>query len=229
MSWCRVPLWDLRPDITYYRNVAVLNLRSCFCGAPSLTRGRVCNLQCNRSMVRAAQNPTVSSETPPTWRAKFPYLYPPGTGWPRYAPLTTRLLLKPKSKSHYNWPSVSHYVKVSSPFRDFRVRVRVTLRLTVCQSVRLGVEPTLGLTTKCYFPLEVWCLKFSGLSLFGRPLWREVGSAICQSKSVVVCQGKIHIYISCEIYAVFKCPVRTSQKRGQPVNVVNCINRHIVS
>jgi hypothetical protein len=35
------------------------------------------------------------------------------------------------------------------------VRVRVTLRLTVCQSARLGVEPTLGLTTRCYFPLEV--------------------------------------------------------------------------
>jgi hypothetical protein len=80
-----------------------------------------------------------------------------------------------------------------------RVRVRVTLRLTVCQSVRLGVEPTLGLTTRCYFHLEVWCLKFSVLSLFGRPLWREVGSVIYQSKSVVVCQGKIHIYIFCII------------------------------
>jgi hypothetical protein len=42
MSWYRAPLWDLRPDITSCRNV-VWNLRSCFCGAPSLTRGRVCN------------------------------------------------------------------------------------------------------------------------------------------------------------------------------------------
>jgi hypothetical protein len=25
-------------------------------------------------------------ETPPTWRARSPYLYPPGTGWPRYTP-----------------------------------------------------------------------------------------------------------------------------------------------
>jgi hypothetical protein len=23
-------------------------------------------------------------ETPPTWRARSPYLYPPGTGWPSY-------------------------------------------------------------------------------------------------------------------------------------------------
>jgi hypothetical protein len=65
-------------------------LQSCICEAPSLTRGRVCNLQCNHSMVQIAQNPqpyfTVSSETPPTWRARFPYLYPPGTGWPSYTP-----------------------------------------------------------------------------------------------------------------------------------------------
>jgi hypothetical protein len=52
----------------------------------------------------------------------------------------------------------------------------------------------------CYFPLEVWYLKFSVLSLFWRLLWREVGSVICQSKSVVVCQGKIHIYIFCAIH-----------------------------
>jgi hypothetical protein len=39
MSWYRAALWDLRPDITSCQNVAVRNLRSCFCGAPSLTRG----------------------------------------------------------------------------------------------------------------------------------------------------------------------------------------------
>jgi hypothetical protein len=81
MSWYRAPLWDLRPC----RNVTVRNLWFCFCGGPSLTRGRVCNLQC-----RVAQNPwpyfTVSSETLPTWRARFPYLYPPGTGWSSYTP-----------------------------------------------------------------------------------------------------------------------------------------------
>jgi hypothetical protein len=57
MSWCRARLWDLRPDITSCRYVAVWNLRSCFYGAPSLTRGRVCNLWCNHSMVRVARNP----------------------------------------------------------------------------------------------------------------------------------------------------------------------------
>jgi hypothetical protein len=31
---CRAPLWDLRPDVTSCRNVAVWNLRSRFCGGP---------------------------------------------------------------------------------------------------------------------------------------------------------------------------------------------------
>jgi hypothetical protein len=57
MSWHRVPLWDLWPDIISCRNVTVLNLRSCIYWASSLTRGRVCNLQCNHSILRVAQNP----------------------------------------------------------------------------------------------------------------------------------------------------------------------------
>jgi hypothetical protein len=52
MSWYRVPLWDLWADIISCRNVAVWNLRSCIYWAHSLTRGRVCNLQCNHSIVR---------------------------------------------------------------------------------------------------------------------------------------------------------------------------------
>jgi hypothetical protein len=54
ISWYRAPLLDLWPDITSCRNVAVWNLRSCFCRAPSLTRGRVCSLQCNHSMFLVA-------------------------------------------------------------------------------------------------------------------------------------------------------------------------------
>jgi hypothetical protein len=109
MSWYRVPFWDLWLDITSCRNVAVWNLRSCICWAPSLTRGRVCNLQCNHSIVRVAQNAkpyfTVSSESPPTWRARFPYLYPPGTGWPSYTP--------------------GHWVPFTSSFTTLRATVEV--------------------------------------------------------------------------------------------------------
>jgi hypothetical protein len=57
MSWYRAPLWDLLPDVTSCRNVAVWNLQSCFCGVPYLTRGRIGNLQCNHSLGQVAQNP----------------------------------------------------------------------------------------------------------------------------------------------------------------------------
>jgi hypothetical protein len=106
-SWYRVPLRDLWPDIISCRNVAVWNLRSCIYGAPSLTRGRVCNLRCNHSMVRVTQNPkpyfTVLSETPPAWKARFPYLYLPGTGWPSYTPAHWVLFTSSRLASVLRW------------------------------------------------------------------------------------------------------------------------------
>jgi hypothetical protein len=51
MTWYRVSLWDLRPDIISCRNVAVWNLRACICGAPSLTKGWVCNLLRTRNHI----------------------------------------------------------------------------------------------------------------------------------------------------------------------------------
>jgi hypothetical protein len=73
-------------------------LRVCYFVAPSLTRGPVCNLRL--LLVLASLVPRESRpyfifpilETPPTWRAMSRYLYPPGTGRPRYtpSPLATR-------------------------------------------------------------------------------------------------------------------------------------------
>jgi hypothetical protein len=59
-------------------------------------------------------------------------------------------------------------------YRELRVRVWVTLQLTVS----LGVEPNLRLLTRdlFFFSFESFCLV-----IWGRPLWREVGSVICQS------------------------------------------------
>jgi hypothetical protein len=46
--------------------------------------------QSSHSWVEVSQNLwpyfTVSSETPPTWKARFLYLYPPVRGWPSYTP-----------------------------------------------------------------------------------------------------------------------------------------------
>jgi hypothetical protein len=43
-------------------------------------------------------------------------------------------------------------------------RVRVTLRLTVSQSVCLGVEPNLGLLTRDFFLKLLYCLIWGALS-----------------------------------------------------------------
>jgi hypothetical protein len=141
MSWYRAPLWDLQPDITTVGMLLSEIYFFYFCEASSLTRGRVCNLQCNHLMVRVAQNSqpyfTVSSETPPTWRAWFWYLYPPWTGWPSYTPghLVPFTSSQSKSKLLYDWQSASQYVLVSSTL--------------------------VGLATRYYFLSECCCLKFS--------------------------------------------------------------------
>jgi hypothetical protein len=55
---------------------------------------------------------------------------------------------------------------------EFIVRVRVTLRLTVSLSVRLGVKPHLGLMTILY--INVLCQSLCP-TVFQHPLWRDSG------------------------------------------------------
>jgi hypothetical protein len=57
--------------------------------------------------------------------------------------------------------------RVTSPFK-------VTLRLTISQSVSLGVELHLGLMTRYLLLFDSY-----GLVFVGRPLWREDGSVFC--------------------------------------------------
>jgi hypothetical protein len=85
-------------------------------------------------------------ETPPTWRARSPYLYPPGTGWPSYTPRHWVPFSSPPTTRRATVevfePASTRGTDFSSKclIRNQRERVRVTLRLTVSQSVCLGVE-----------------------------------------------------------------------------------------
>jgi hypothetical protein len=119
-SWCQAPIWDPRPIFLYLWNIFT-QLRVCYFVAPSLTRGRVCNL-----LLLLALASTVPRDsrpyfvvpiigTSPTWRSRSPYLYPPGTGWPRYtpghwvpfpSPLTTR---RATVEILYAWNRHPHY------------------------------------------------------------------------------------------------------------------------
>jgi hypothetical protein len=98
--------------------ITVRQLRVCWCGAPSLTRGRVCRLQL-------------------------------------LLVLTSAVILGPESRGS----------------RDHIVKAKVTLRLTVRQSVSLGAEPHLGLMTRYLLLFDSY-----GLVFVGRPLWRDDGS-----------------------------------------------------
>jgi hypothetical protein len=101
--------------------ITVWQLRSCFCGAPSLTRGRLCLL--------------------------------------------------------YMLLALASALFLGSLTLAGQVKVKVTLGLTVSQSVSLGVEPHLGLMTRYLVLFDSYGLVF----FVGCPLWREDGSVFCQN------------------------------------------------
>jgi hypothetical protein len=92
-SWPQAP-WDSRPVF--------------FFSSENLWSKSLCNIlsdesvgllftiaaglrQLSHSQVRVPRDtrpqfPVSESRLPPTWRARSPYLYPPGTGWPGYTP-----------------------------------------------------------------------------------------------------------------------------------------------
>jgi hypothetical protein len=51
-----------------------------------------------------------------------------------------------------------YQIAAGPPHHSYSVKVKVTLRLTVSQSVSLGIEPHLGLMTRYYYSLTVMVL-----------------------------------------------------------------------
>jgi hypothetical protein len=80
-----------RDQFFFLLEILLRQVRVCYFVAPSLTRRQVRNLLLLvlASAVTRDTRPyfiVPILETPPTWRNRSPYLYPPGTGWPRYTP-----------------------------------------------------------------------------------------------------------------------------------------------
>jgi hypothetical protein len=67
--------------------------------------------------------------------------------------------------------------RITYDWINLKVKVKVTLRLTVSQSVSLGIEPHLGPMTRYLFLSGTYVL----VSV-GRPLWREDGSVLCMCR-----------------------------------------------
>jgi hypothetical protein len=88
-------------------------------------------------------------ETSPTWRARFPYLYPPGTGWLSYTPRHRVPFLLPPTTRRVTVvvyePAFTHgWLRETELLNDWR--------FTANQFV-LGQSP-LRLTAKIFFSIE---------------------------------------------------------------------------
>jgi hypothetical protein len=103
------------------------------------------------------------------------------------------------------YTAFSHEIRweYSTLFQPFSLELQSFLRPTVSRPVRLGIGPPFQSQSQSYFTTDgqsvsmSWCraqlgtfdqryytfffLKVTVLSYLGRPLWREVGSVICQS------------------------------------------------
>jgi hypothetical protein len=131
-----------RDQFFFLHEISFRQLRLCYFVAPFLTRGRVCNLlvQLLLGLARAVTLGSKSHRThghillshvrlPPSWRARFSYLYPRGTGWPSYtpghwvpflSPLTTRrdyggsILTRLHTGPQHNWRERPIYLKTAN-------------------------------------------------------------------------------------------------------------------
>jgi hypothetical protein len=67
LSRCQAPIWDPRPNFAILFLIIFRKLRVCWCGAPSLTWGRICNLQCNATSSISSYIATDGLSTSSSW------------------------------------------------------------------------------------------------------------------------------------------------------------------
>jgi hypothetical protein len=165
LSWCQATIRAC-DQFFFLLEIFLRHLRVCYFVTPSLTRGGICNLLLLLVLASAVPRDwrpyfiVPILETPPTWRVWSPYLYHPGTGWPKYtpghwvpfpSPLTTRraprrvLVIKSrhgpfqnhhvlyffKSKSHYDRQSVGQSVLVPGPHPGPATNFSFSLRFSL--------------------------------------------------------------------------------------------------
>jgi hypothetical protein len=107
--------------------ITITHLWVCWCGMPFVTRGWVCHSQLLLTLTSAVLSGLspmglitifyyLRFDTHPTWRARSPYLYLPGTGWSRYIPkhrvpfslppMARRAMVAvfEAASTHWHWP-----------------------------------------------------------------------------------------------------------------------------
>jgi hypothetical protein len=164
----------------------------CWCGAPSLTRGRVCRLQFLLAFASTVILESKSGGTrdhillsqiqdSPTWRTRSPYLQPPGIGWPCNIPRHWIPFSSPPTSRR------ATVIRTRLNTGDSAVKVKVMLRPTVdavwvCQAFVMTDGQSASLS---WNKAPVWGLRpdlimsdSCGFVDVGRSLWREDGSVV---------------------------------------------------
>jgi hypothetical protein len=160
MSWYRAPLWDLRPDYFLSEGcclkVAVLFLWGALSDERTTLQFAVQSLigpSCrtlNHTLLSHLRPPLA-----PTWMARSPYLYAPGTRWPSYTPraMGSLYVVSYDSRGYGGGiltlplpggigSSIYSLQEWDVPDQSqFNVKVKVTLRSTASQSVCPGGWP----------------------------------------------------------------------------------------
>jgi hypothetical protein len=80
----------------------------------------------------------------PTWRARFPYLYPPGTGWPSYTPGHWVPFLSPLTTRGDYGGSILTRLLTGKLEAVLELELEFFLWPTVSRPVSLGIGPPFG-------------------------------------------------------------------------------------
>jgi hypothetical protein len=166
VSWCQALIWGPRPNSYYTDSWGIDDV-----GRPE--DGSVVYNCCRPSPAVILESESCGthghillSRLPPTWRARSPYLHPPATGWPSYAPRQWVPFSSPPTTRR---AMVEVFEPVSTR-ETAQSQVQRQSHITTdgqsgSRSVSLGVEPHLGLMTR-------YLLLFDshGLVFVGRPL-----------------------------------------------------------
>jgi hypothetical protein len=123
-------------------------------------------------------------DIPQTWRARSPYLYPPGTGWPSYTPKALGCNPKSKSKSKskllYHWRfTADQFVLASSHLRLMTripppqtepLRYYSWRKILSDEKMGLSVINMLGLSSSVHFAHIACYWKFFSFALRTSPV-----------------------------------------------------------
>jgi hypothetical protein len=183
MSWCRAQIWDFWPEILFCLFIFFLSYCLVIFGGRPLWR-EVGSVMCIVSTLLSRCVLLQWAEPARTRNSVVPMenvSRATGSATMRRTALMAATRFQRYAVSSVLFTICCTRVAPADCITDAVVKVKVTLRLTVSQSVSQYVLVSSQIWD--FWP-ELFFFKVTVLSFLGRPLWREVGSVMCQSLSL---------------------------------------------